>query len=427
MQKLFTILAFGFATATIAQTGYGELDNWIFSTGNCTYETYVGPPGGTTNTVNMTDAGDVLEICYDANNVYVRTNNLPGTYTAGPWTNPNVPIAQNYIFKIPRNPTPASGAHTAQPFGGPMAVSTNGISIYGFGDAKSYSSSANNNINGGDGLWNSDAWVSEGSTMDPTGNGHCDGTGSYHYHANPAALYNDPSSFHSPLIGFALDGYPIYGPFGYSSAMDNSSSITRMTSGYALRSITDRTVLPGGTSSIPPGPSDFSTFPLGTYWEDYDFTGTGTLDIYNGRDCVTPEYPTGTYAYFLATDGAGDPAFPYFIGSEYYGDVNGADIGPSATTWTVPGGTTCITQYTTSVGEILLEDVSMFPNPVNAQLTIDAGTSTVVSVLIYDTFGRLILSFNNTSQIDVSELSNGLYSVSIQTETGYAIKNLIKN
>ena len=47
--------------------------------------------------------------------------------------------------------------------------------------------------------------------------------------------------------------------------------------------------------------------------------GTGVLDFHNGRFCVTPEYPTGTYAYFLATEegneGALDPQFPYMMGT----------------------------------------------------------------------------------------------------------------
>ena len=57
-----------------------------------------------------------------------------------------------------------------------------------------------------------------------------------------------PPTSHSPIIGYALDSYPIYGPFGYSSANDSSSSIKRMSSGYTLRSISDRTTLSNGTT-----------------------------------------------------------------------------------------------------------------------------------------------------------------------------------
>ena len=40
-----------------------------------------------------------------------------------------------------------------------------------------------------------------------------------------------------------LDSYPIYGPFGYSSANNSNSAIKRISSGYSLRSITTRTTL----------------------------------------------------------------------------------------------------------------------------------------------------------------------------------------
>ena len=43
------------------------------------------------------------------------------------------------------------------------------------------------------------------------------------------------STSHSPLIGFMFDGYPVYGPYAYSSANDSTSSIKRMVTGYALR------------------------------------------------------------------------------------------------------------------------------------------------------------------------------------------------
>ena len=45
----------------------------------------------------------------------------------------------------------------------------------------------------------------------------------------------------------------------------------------------------------------------------------GTLDAYNGKFGVTPEYPNGTYAYFMTEDGAGTPVFPYVIGPRFYG------------------------------------------------------------------------------------------------------------
>ena len=113
-----------------------------------------------------------------------------------------------------------------------------------------------------------------------------------------------------------FDSYPVYGPFGYSVANDKTSSIKRMVSGYSLRTnFAQRNSLPktcyptsGFTcgqslSSAYYGPTIDSTYPLGAYLEDYDWSATNAdLDAHNGRWCVTPEYPNGTYAYFVATD-----------------------------------------------------------------------------------------------------------------------------
>ena len=48
--------------------------------------------------------------------------------------------------------------------------------------------------------------------------------------------------------------------------------------------------------------------------EDYEYIeNSGTLDEHNGRYCVTPEYPNGTYAYFVTINEYLDPIFPYTI------------------------------------------------------------------------------------------------------------------
>ena len=69
-----------------------------------------------------------------------------------------------------------------------------------------------------------------------------------------------------------------------------------------------------------------SSYPLGRYMEDNDYLGDHgyvqgkdfDLDEFNGRYCVTPEYPNGTYAYFVAVSSNGTPVFPYNIGRGYY-------------------------------------------------------------------------------------------------------------
>ena len=122
-------------------------------------------------------------------------------------------------------------------------------------------------------------------------------------------LENDRSEnaakYHSPILGWAYDGSPIYGPYGYSSA--SGGSIKQLTSGYGRVDIGNR-----------------PNFPLGFFVEDNTFTGNGDLDENNGRFCITPEYPKGVYAYFTTVSeeiqATGDfsqnksPQFPYVVG-----------------------------------------------------------------------------------------------------------------
>ena len=118
------------------------------------------------------------------------------------------------------------------------------------------------------------------------------------------------SKKHSPIIGWSYDGYPIYGPYGYSNIL--GGPIRSLQSGYELDPSPGR----------PPG------FPDGFFVEDYTFTGSGDLDEHNGRFGKTPDYPNGTYAYFTTinsgkADGDGpfknykQPQFPYVIGNSF--------------------------------------------------------------------------------------------------------------
>ena len=118
---------------------------------------------------------------------------------------------------------------------------------------------------------------------------------------------------HSPIIGWAYDGHPIYGPYGFADAENVSpyNSYTLMITSYRVK--TTRDALLSGL-----------TDPMGTFIEDYEYVeGLGTLDQYNGRYCVTPEYPNGVYAYFCTIKGvAGEPVFPYFVGPNFYAEAD---------------------------------------------------------------------------------------------------------
>ena len=128
---------------------------------------------------------------------------------------------------------------------------------------------------------------------------------------NVSSILAEQLSEHSKILGFAYDGYPIYGPYAYENPLDSESSVVRMNSGYVLN------------NSRINGPS-VTTYPLGTFDEDYTWipninSGKTFLDQNNGRYCVTPEYPNGTYAYFVSIDSDGDSEYPYIMGKNYYG------------------------------------------------------------------------------------------------------------
>ncbi len=94
--------------------------------------------------------------------------------------------------------------------------------------------------------------------------------------------------------------------------------------------------------------------------EDNDYLGDlgytkGTdfdLDEYNGRYCVTPEFPNGTYAYFVSINSSGAPAFPYNIGRAFYGNPTGntvSSITETVTTNFVGGSSSSISLAPPSV------------------------------------------------------------------------------
>ncbi len=205
----------------------------------------------------------------------------------------------------------------------------------------------------GDGVWLRDAYFGEIETFDSC-LAHQPGQGMHHNHVQPVCLrfllgdnveiagtgrtggiYREKVApwTHSPILGWSLDGYPIYGPYGYSAPGNPASPVKRMQSGYRLRSITARSSLPDWALGYHPnlpqqlpaaqeGPPLNDRFPLGRYVEDYEFVASaGDLDQFNGRTTVTPDFPNGTYAYFVTLKADGTPAFPYIQGLQYNGTV----------------------------------------------------------------------------------------------------------
>jgi hypothetical protein len=312
----------------------------------------------------------VQEIYSSANWVYIRTTGL-GSHVMGPWylnaarttLFPNLPVNQKALYRLPRNPTvPATKTLTGL---GSIGYFVDGVAMFDGRDAFYWNGSSESQ---GTGNWNRDAYVNEGLTFDPA-NAHQQGTGTYHYHANPIALRyllsdhvafnpttkvyseNPTNIHHSPIIGWVRDGHPVYGPYGFSIATNAASGVRRMISGFLPRNGSNGTAnLPtDGRISLPAwagraynrstalsaaeyGPNVATNYPLGRYLEDNDYRGDlgqtlGTdfdLDEHNGRFCVTPEFPNGTYAYFVCISSNGAPLFPYNIGRSFHGAPTGS-------------------------------------------------------------------------------------------------------
>lgn len=322
----------------------------------------------------------VHQIDSSTNWVYIRTTGL-ASHIMGPWyldaaksqNFPNFPSNTATIYRIPRVPViPVTKTSTGLGTTGRMV---NGVSIFDSRDAFSYSNSNATDatpVNGitGDGIWNRDGYHNEGVTFDPA-LAHQAGN-NYHYHAHPIGLrfqlgdhvdYNPvtnryaestgPPARHSPILGWAADGLPVYGPYGYGSPTDPSSGVRRMVSSFILRTgsqgttnlaAVGRTTLPAWAARIQGrsaalaasqyGPAVSSSYLLGHYIEDFDYLGdlgyTQGVDFdlneQNVRFCVTPEFPSGTWAYFTPINADGTPAFPYTTGRQYFGTPSGGNV-----------------------------------------------------------------------------------------------------
>jgi len=377
---------------------------------------------------------------YSASFVYVSTRGIPA-YPTGPFLdgNPSQATNQNAIFRFPLSPVQQTGTLTATPMGN-IGVFINGVALFNARDGVSWRSSTNSFAGGplggtGDGAWNRDAIVYERGGFDCS-KGH-PAMGNYHHHQNPSAfkfdrnvistvcnpydangLYVIDSTRHSPLLGFAYDGFPIYGAYGYKNT-NGTGGITRIKSGYQLRNISTRTTNPAG-ATVTAGPPVSATYPLGSFMEDYVFVAQAGqpdyLDVHNGRFCVTPEYPNGTYAYFCTVDANWNSAYPYAIGPNFYGvyaNRKVTSINETVTTYT---------PVTTAITAPELQDlkITVYPNPVSELLLVQVGglLRYDLDAQLIDMSGRVVYKTTITkgstiAYFDTQTLYNGSYVLRI--------------
>ena len=176
---------------------------------------------------------------------------------------------------------------------------------------------------------------------------------------------------HSPIIGWAFDGNPIYGPYGYDDPTDQGSEIQRIITSYRLKQNLVYNALTNPTPVRTSGPP-LSVNAGGQFIEDYEYVfGLGDLDQYNGRFCKTPEYPDGTYAYFVTIDASenGIPQFPYIMGPSWNSIVDTWNLSRDAVQQNIPEG---IIRFRDPYEDVDI-DVIRQPNVATDNLTTENG------------------------------------------------------
>ncbi len=425
------VSSFIFADAQVSPI----ISAWMQNTTNLMGKHYLQ---GSSAVINDNVLANVQSVNYSSTSVYIATNGIPA-YATGPFKdgNPSLATSQNAIFKLPLSPADKTGTKTPTTAGN-IGIFVNGVALFDYRDGVMWNTTSNN-ICGGPGNpmcpggpsysspWNRDAVPAEKRGFD-CAKAH-PAMGNYHHHQNPSAfnldkllasdicdsfpsdgLYVIDSASHSPLIGFAYDGYPIYGAYGFKN-VDGTGGIVRIKSSYKLSSATTRTN----------GPAVNTTYFNGYFREDYIYTATTAatpdfLDEHNGRFCVTPEYPQGTYCYFATVDENWNSAYPYVVGPTFYGVVSGAKV--ASITETV----TAYTPSTTGINNSSLEDikVSVYPNPGSDYLAVQVGqiVNDNIKLNLIELTGKKLLETtlvqgSTMANFDTRTLYDGVYLIQI--------------
>jgi hypothetical protein len=264
---------------------------------------------------------------------------------AGYWPNgPSCPTSQgtrNIFF-----PTTPVVATSPTDVGGTVGYWVNGVGAYSWNDAQSYNNQ---------GVWYRTAADWEKWDMD-VDYGHAPGSGDYHHHfysPSLAAQVGDAGTAHSPIYGWAADGYPIRGPWISNGVLAQSGWQTR---DYSAGSPTgcgtankrtclmnDQANKNSGTKSASSAGPDVavtvtggSSVPVvavsGVFAQDYYYDASpctvaaACLDQYNGHD-----HDGLGYHYHMTitrdSNGAFTPRFPYIVGMKFRGVVPGNSFG----------------------------------------------------------------------------------------------------
>ncbi|OAJ34937.1 YHYH protein [Piscirickettsia salmonis] len=225
------------------------------------------------------------------------SNALPNhNYNDGKRSLPNNVKPQYQVYQITQSPMFAAQA-TPLSLRQDNAIFLNGVKVdvlaagcYGVGDGRV----GCNNMNQ---PWRYDPVYSVSMFATDSHHAHAQPDGTYHYHAAPNALFSEHGHAPSPVIGFAADGFPIFG-----SLIDDHGNIRSVKSSYQLR-----------TGSRPSGEGNPGGKYDGRFRDDYMYIkNSGDLDECNGMmvNGVYGYYITATFPYILnCFKGTPDPSF----------------------------------------------------------------------------------------------------------------------
>ncbi|EDM42876.1 putative orphan protein [unidentified eubacterium SCB49] len=450
MKNTLLTLAFSIASigATVAQTN-PIITEWLQNTTGITGRHYVE---GNSTPIDDAVEANVQSVDYSDDWVYVSATGIPA-YITGPFLdgNPSLATDQGSIFKFPLVPTENVGTPTETSLGN-IGVFINGVALFDWKDGISWNNETGN-LCGGPGYdmcpggpmatqdWNRDAVPAEMAGFD-CAKAH-PAMGNYHHHQNPSAfnldlvvisdicdtypsdgLYVIDSNSHSPLIGFAYDGFPIYGAYGYANA-DGTGGITRMKSSYAIdATATTRLNGPDIDETV-----ETQTFFNGYFKEDYIYTANTSedyLDEHNGRFSVTPEYPDGIYCYYATVDENHNSIYPYAVGPTFYGNVVAENV------TTISESTTNYVLAINDFDEARL-DLIIYPNPAQDFFAIQSNLQeTNLKVELTNELGQLIktseiLQGSTLAIIETHTLYNGIYFVKVSGKNSSKSYKIIIN
>ena len=263
-----------------------DITNHIFTKTDPSCSAYVGEFTSTIKDLgnNRTLSGS-LSITANGNTCAISSNSIPNHDVNDTGAFANAIGEVNETFSIPVSPSVANST-TQLTLQYDNAVFLNGAKLdllaaacYGVGNeplGQEKIGCFQTNI-----PWRYDPMFSLNQFGTDSHNAHTQPDGAYHYHGDPLAMYDTSGRTASGVIGFAADGFPIYGPF-----IDENGSIRRVTSSYVLKSGARQNQ--SGEGAFPGGTYD------GTYIDDYEYqAGIGDLDECNGM------MNNGRYSYFV--------------------------------------------------------------------------------------------------------------------------------